>query len=57
MELLLSGVFMLQVLYSVNGDPTGAPIGACEDMLPSKAPYNLLTEAGRPITGKIEDRS
>lgn len=65
MKLLLSGFIMLQMLGFVSGYPTGAPTGACEDMLPrhsgvqaqtSPPPYTLLTnsktfEPGKPITG------
>ncbi|XP_008287713.1 putative defense protein Hdd11 [Stegastes partitus] len=67
MELLLSGLFLLQVLCFVSGYPSGAPTGACEDMIPrhtgilpqpSPAPYTLLTntktfEPGKPITVTI----
>lgn len=61
----MPGFIMLQMLSFVSGYPTGAPTGACEDMLPrhsgvqaqtSPPPYNLLTnsktfEPGKPITG------
>uniref|UniRef100_A0A3Q1JXI0 Reelin domain-containing protein n=1 Tax=Anabas testudineus TaxID=64144 RepID=A0A3Q1JXI0_ANATE len=58
---------MLQLLGLVSVYPTGAPTGACEDMLPRHsgvqaqtlpAPYTLLTntktfEPGRPVTVTI----
>ncbi|XP_044053029.1 putative defense protein 3 [Siniperca chuatsi] len=64
MEMMLPGFVMLQVLCFVSGYPTGAPTGACVDMLPrhsgvlpqpSPAPYTLLTntrtfQPGKPIT-------
>lgn len=67
MELLLSAFLIVQVLGSVGGYPSGAPTGACEDMLPrhtgvtpqsSPAPYRLLTNArtfqpGKAITGTV----
>ncbi|XP_040012378.1 putative defense protein 3 [Xiphias gladius] len=67
MELLLPGLFVLQVLCFVSGYPSGAPTGACEDMLPrhtgvqpqpSPAPYALLADTrtfqpGDPITVTI----
>ncbi|XP_044189527.1 putative defense protein Hdd11 [Thunnus albacares] len=67
MEPLLPAFIMLQVLCFVSGYPSGAPTGACEDMMPrhsgvlpqpSPAPYTLLTnmetfEPGKPITVTI----
>ncbi|XP_040898842.1 putative defense protein Hdd11 [Toxotes jaculatrix] len=67
MEKLLAGFFALQVLCFASGYPTGAPTGACEDMLPrhagvqpqpSPAPYSVLTntrmfQPGKPITVTI----
>ncbi|XP_018523887.1 putative defense protein Hdd11 [Lates calcarifer] len=64
MELLLPSLFVLHVVCFVSGYPSGAPTGACEDMLPrhtgvqpqpSPAPYALLTntrtfQPGKPIT-------
>lgn len=64
---LLSAFLIVQVLGSVGGYPSGAPTGACEDMLPrhtgvtpqsSPAPYRLLTNArtfqpGKAITGTV----
>lgn len=64
--MLLPAVIMLQVLGFVGAYPTGAPTGACEDMMPrhsgvmpqpSPAPYTLRTDTqmyqpGQPITGK-----
>ncbi|KAF7200400.1 putative defense protein Hdd11 [Nothobranchius furzeri] len=63
----LLGLFVLQVLYVVEGYPSGAPTGACEDMLPrhmgiapqpSPAPYRIITNSmtflpGHPITVTI----
>ncbi|XP_029296071.1 putative defense protein 3 [Cottoperca gobio] len=55
MELLLPACVMLQMLCFVSGYPSGAPTGACEDMLPrhsgvlpqpSPAPYALLVNSG-----------
>lgn len=71
MEMLLPGFIMLQVLCFVSGYPSGAPTGACEDMLPrhsgvqpqpSPAPYALLTntktfEPGKPITGEMSTKT
>lgn len=67
MELLLPAFLVIQVLGSVGGYPSGAPTGACEDMLPrhtgvvpqsSPAPYSLLTNSrtfqpGKAITGSM----
>uniref|UniRef100_H3DED9 Reelin domain-containing protein n=1 Tax=Tetraodon nigroviridis TaxID=99883 RepID=H3DED9_TETNG len=67
MKLLLPAFFVVQVLGSVGGYPSGAPTGACEDMLPrhtgvtpqrSPAPYSLLSNArtfqpGKAITVTI----
>lgn len=67
MELLLPAFLIIQVLGSVGGYPSGAPTGACEDMMPrhtgvvpqsSPAPYTLLTNArtfqpGKAITGRV----
>lgn len=67
MELLLPAFLIIQVLGSVGGYPSGAPTGACEDMMPrhtgvvpqsSPAPYSLLTNArtfqpGKAITGRV----
>ncbi|XP_023270147.1 putative defense protein 3 [Seriola lalandi dorsalis] len=67
MEQLLPAFLVLQVLRCVGGYPSGAPTGACEDMLPrhsgvlpqpSPAPYALLTntrtfQPGQPITVTI----
>ncbi|KAF6729468.1 putative defense protein 3 [Oryzias melastigma] len=66
--MLLLHFVILQVFYVVEGYPSGAPTGACEDMIPrhmgvlpqpSPAPYSLLTdsrtfEAGKPITVTIK---
>ncbi|XP_024131634.1 putative defense protein 3 [Oryzias melastigma] len=66
--ILLLHFVILQVFYVVEGYPSGAPTGACEDMIPrhmgvlpqpSPAPYSLLTdsrtfEAGKPITVTIK---
>lgn len=63
--LLLPSFLVVQALASVLGYPSGAPTGACEDMMPrhtgvtpqiSPAPYTLLTNArtfqpGKAITG------
>ncbi|XP_071337799.1 putative defense protein 3 [Trachinotus anak] len=67
MELLLPALLVLQLLCFVGGYPSGAPTGACEDMLPrhsgvlpqsSPAPYALHTDTrtfqpGQPITVTI----
>ncbi|KAG7489812.1 hypothetical protein JOB18_020810 [Solea senegalensis] len=67
MERVLGGVLALGVLGLVSGYPSGAPTGACEDMIPrhtgvkpqhSPAPYILLTNSktfnpGKPITVTI----
>lgn len=67
METLLPAFFVLQALCFVSGYPSGAPTGACEDMMPrhagvlpqpSPAPYTLLTnvrtfQPGKPITGEM----
>lgn len=67
MELLLPAFIMLQVVCLASGYPSGAPTGACEDMMPrhtgvtpqtSKAPYTLLINSrtyqpGETITGKM----
>ncbi|CAJ1068911.1 putative defense protein Hdd11 [Xyrichtys novacula] len=64
MALLLPFFIMLKVLSYVRGYPTGAPTGACEDMMPRHSgvqpqpfpvPYAILTntrtfQPGQPIT-------
>ncbi|KAK5871118.1 hypothetical protein PBY51_004016 [Eleginops maclovinus] len=61
MELSLPGLVMLQMLCLATGYPTGAPTGACEDMMPrhtgvlpqpSPAPYTLLVNTGTFQPGK-----
>ena len=71
MELRCFSAFLaLQVLCVIDAYPSGAPTGACEDMMPrhsgmlpqpSPAPYSVLTNAntyqpGNPITGKKSRR-
>ncbi|XP_062273845.1 putative defense protein 3 [Scomber scombrus] len=67
MEPLFLAFIMLQMLCFVSGYPSGAPTGACEDMMPrhagvlpqpSPAPYTLFTnmgtfQPGEPITVTI----
>ncbi|XP_034548725.1 putative defense protein 3 [Notolabrus celidotus] len=67
MALLLPFFILLQVLCYVHGYPTGAPTGACEDMMPrhsgvqpqpSPVPYAILTntrtfQPGQAITVTI----
>uniref|UniRef100_UPI0037E74382 putative defense protein Hdd11 n=1 Tax=Semicossyphus pulcher TaxID=241346 RepID=UPI0037E74382 len=67
MELLLPCFILLKVIGCVRGYPTGAPTGACEDMMPRHSgvqpqyyprPYTILTntrtyQPGQPITVTI----
>ncbi|XP_070689497.1 putative defense protein Hdd11 [Pempheris klunzingeri] len=62
MELFLPWFITLQVFCLVCGYPSGAPTGACEDMLPrhagmlpqaSLAPYTLLTNTRTFQPGKL----
>ncbi|XP_053726540.1 putative defense protein Hdd11 [Synchiropus splendidus] len=65
--MLASAFLLLPALCVVHGYPSGAPTGACEDMMPRHAgvlpqptppPYTLLTDAatyqpGKPVTVTI----
>ncbi|KAM8865268.1 putative defense protein Hdd11 [Synchiropus picturatus] len=65
--MLSSAFLLLPALCVVHGYPSGAPTGACEDMMPRHAgvlpqptppPYTLLTDAatyqpGKPVTVTI----
>lgn len=67
MEPLWTSFVVLQVFCLAAGYPSGAPTGACEDMMPrhtgvlpqpSPAPFALLTntktfQPGKPITGSV----